>query len=269
MSGERDRDGEPASSGEPDGWTEGDIDAAFAEIVARYGRTAPDVGPWPAAEDLDDPAPDAEKRLREGRSASAGPASGGASPERPGRSGPTSSRGTASTPPTTPPTDQPPTDQPPSDLPPTARPGTEGGADAGRGAAAAPSDESADPSSGARARHREPDGQDEPDPTSAEPVRPPTADHPVRYLPDEVQVDDDRFVPPEPLPIAPGDFVTSLAWVAVLGGPLVLIIAALAWRGIPGELVLAAVVAFIGGFVTLVARLPRERPDDPDDGAVV
>lgn len=259
MSGGPDRDGDPASSGEPNGWTEGDIDAAFAEIVARYGRTAPDIGPWPAAEDLDEPAPDAEKHLREGRSASSGPASGSASPEWPGRPGPASSRGAAPVPPTDlPPTDDlPATDLPATDLPPAARPGTEGGADAGRDAdaGAAPSDGSADLSS-ARARHREPD------PASAQP---PT----VGRQPDEVEADDDRFVPPEPLPITPGDFGTSLAWVCVLGGPLVLIVAALAWRSIPGEVILAAVVAFIGGFVTLVARLPGERPDDPDDGAVV
>lgn len=284
MSGERDRDGEPASSGEPDGWTEGDIDAAFAEIVARYGGTAPDIGPWPAAEDLDEPAPDAERRPREGRSTSAGPSSGGTSsagptsggtppggtppggttsggtplggtpPERSGRPGP-SARGT------------PPA---PTDLPATARPSRTQDADGDRDTGEAPSDGSAD-QTGARPRqrHREPDAPDAPDATAAEPGRLPTGDDPPRHLPDEVQADDDPFVPPEPLPIAPGDFVTSLAWVCVLGGPLVLLVAALAWRSIPGELILAAVMAFIGGFVTLVARLPGERPDDPDDGAVV
>jgi hypothetical protein len=33
--------------------------------------------------------------------------------------------------------------------------------------------------------------------------------------------------------------------------------------------VLVALSAFVGGFITLVARLPRDRDDGPDDGAVV
>jgi Flp pilus assembly protein TadB len=66
-----------------------------------------------------------------------------------------------------------------------------------------------------------------------------------------------------------GDFLTTLAWVGVFGGPLLLLVAAVAWHGMPAELILAGVAAFIGGFVLLVARMPSEHPDDPDDGAVV
>lgn len=86
----------------------------------------------------------------------------------------------------------------------------------------------------------------------------------------EVDEDDDEgFVPPVPPPIPRGDIVARLAWGAVIGGPLFLLAAALAWRDLPSILLLLALVAFVGGFITLVARMPQDPPDDPDDGAVV
>ena len=52
-------------------------------------------------------------------------------------------------------------------------------------------------------------------------------------------------------------------------GPAFLLFAGLFWRDV-GRLWLAiAAVAFVGGFVTLVLRLPQTRDDDGDDGAVV
>lgn len=87
--------------------------------------------------------------------------------------------------------------------------------------------------------------------------------------PPDDEDDEDRFVPPEPPPIPRGDVVSRLAWGAVIGGPLFLLIAALTWRTLPSTLLLVALLAFVGGFVTLVARMPQDQPDDPDDGAVV
>ena len=80
---------------------------------------------------------------------------------------------------------------------------------------------------------------------------------------------EDGFVPPIPPPLPRGDVVSRLAWSAVIGGPLFLLLAALAWRNLPSSLLLLALAAFVGGFITLVARMPQEPPDDPDDGAVV
>jgi hypothetical protein len=80
---------------------------------------------------------------------------------------------------------------------------------------------------------------------------------------------EDRFVPPEPPPITSTDLASRLAWLGVLGGPLVLLLAALTWSRLPTIVVILALAAFVGGFITLVARLPRERDDGPDDGAVV
>jgi hypothetical protein len=82
--------------------------------------------------------------------------------------------------------------------------------------------------------------------------------------------DEERFVPPEPPPITSTDLASRLAWLGVLGGPLVLLLAALTWNHLPTLVVLAALSAFVGGFITRVARLPRDRDEDgPDDGAVV
>jgi hypothetical protein len=104
-------------------------------------------------------------------------------------------------------------------------------------------------------RHRLPDGRDAPD-----------DDLDGEREPDDPQ---DRFVPPVPPPITSTDLPSRLAWIGVIGGPLFLLIAALAWRSLPTLVVIGALAAFIGGFVTLVARLPRDRGDGSDDGAVV
>ncbi|MFN8076287.1 MAG: hypothetical protein U0Q15_12815 [Kineosporiaceae bacterium] len=82
-------------------------------------------------------------------------------------------------------------------------------------------------------------------------------------------VEADAFVPPDPDPLPPGDMVSRLSWLGVLAGPLFLVFAALFWNGLPQWLLLLAVVAFVGGFATLVARMPQERDEDDDDGAVV
>jgi hypothetical protein len=82
-------------------------------------------------------------------------------------------------------------------------------------------------------------------------------------------VDAEGYEPPEPPPLPRMDLVSRLAWAGVLGGPVFLLLAALLWSGLPTALLLGALAAFVGGFVTLVARLPGTPPDDPDAGAVV
>ena len=105
-------------------------------------------------------------------------------------------------------------------------------------------------------------------PPRPEPPAPPVQGPPAS-LADVDEVDDDGFVPPEPPPLPSGDLVSRLAWAGVLGGPVFLLVAALVWRDLPAMLLLLALAAFVGGFVTLVARMPGSNPDDPDDGAVV
>lgn len=80
--------------------------------------------------------------------------------------------------------------------------------------------------------------------------------------------DEGHFVPPPPPPLPSADPATKAAWLALFGGPLYLLIAAvLSWQ-VPGWVAFLAVAAFVGGFVTLVLRMGDD-PRDPDDGAVV
>jgi hypothetical protein len=92
--------------------------------------------------------------------------------------------------------------------------------------------------------------------------------------PDEVageldEDQDDRYVPPPPEPLPPLDPVAKGAWTGVLGGPAYLLIARLADWQIPDWAALAAIVAFVAGFATLVVRMGDHPRDDDDDGAVV
>ncbi|HEY8457886.1 MAG TPA: hypothetical protein VIL34_20000 [Actinopolymorphaceae bacterium] len=81
--------------------------------------------------------------------------------------------------------------------------------------------------------------------------------------------DEDRFVPPPPPPLPKLEPLTKLAWAAFLGGPLILLVSAVAGIYLPRWLVFAGVVGFIGGFVTLVVRMKGGPPNEGDDGAVV
>jgi hypothetical protein len=92
----------------------------------------------------------------------------------------------------------------------------------------------------------------------------------ARQAPASEDDDSEGYVPPEPPPLPRGDVFTMLGWTGVLGAPLFFLITALFWRTVPQILIVAAVGAFIAGFVALVLRMPDSRdPDDNDDGAVV
>ena len=105
----------------------------------------------------------------------------------------------------------------------------------------------------------EPQPQPQPGPTV---VTPDPAD------PDAWDEPEERFVPPVP-PRAPRlPLPRRLAWLAVLGSPLVLVVALLASLAIPGLVGYALVAAFVGGFGYLVATMERAASRDPgDDGA--
>jgi hypothetical protein len=94
----------------------------------------------------------------------------------------------------------------------------------------------------------------------------PALDLPV----EEDEPEPDAFVPPEPPPLPRGDLVGWMAWIGVIAGPLFLLVVVIGWRGAPQLLVVAALLAFVGGFITLVSRMPKNRDDDDySDGAVV
>ena len=86
-----------------------------------------------------------------------------------------------------------------------------------------------------------------------------------------VEDPDGHFVPEPPPPLPETDRITRLAWAALLGGPALLVLAALLGISLEGWVTVLAVAAFVGGFATLVARMhDRPRQDDGwDDGAVL
>ncbi|MEU3775240.1 hypothetical protein AB0F11_18885 [Streptomyces sp. NPDC032472] len=88
--------------------------------------------------------------------------------------------------------------------------------------------------------------------------------------PDPDELDEGHFVQPEPeLPEA--DTTTKFAWLAVVGGPVLLLVAVLLQWDMTWWLTTLGIGGFLGGFATLVARMSQgdDEDDDPGRGAVV
>lgn len=240
QSGRGDDDREPRpddGKAGPDERDPREDDAIFAEIVARFDAPADDPG-WPQQENLDDE-PAATGRPREGDGASA--------------DGPDAGRDTDDD---------------------TAAPGGRRGTGGRRRDDADDGDASASGGpllgrvvkpAGGRAdgdhprtgrRYGSAFGPDAPDDED---------------LAADQEPSDDHYVPPPPPPLPTLDPVTRGAWLALFGGPLYLLLAAMLGWDVAGWTAFAAVAAFVGGFVTLVIRMGDEpRGSDPDDdGAVV
>ncbi|MCH1868233.1 hypothetical protein [Nocardioides sp. CFH 31398] len=79
----------------------------------------------------------------------------------------------------------------------------------------------------------------------------------------------ERFVPPEPPPLPYVPPSRLLAWCLMVGGPLLLLLSLVLDFWLPGIIQLLAVAGFVGGFVYLVVRMPRDPRDPWDDGARV
>ncbi|MDJ0341123.1 hypothetical protein QMK19_07515 [Streptomyces sp. H10-C2] len=99
--------------------------------------------------------------------------------------------------------------------------------------------------------------------------------HPVIRGPRDHTVPDDEdeghFVPPEPPPLPHADVTTKFAWLAVLGGPVLLLAFILLGQEMTWWVMTLGVGGFVGGFATLVARMRTGEDDDelPGGGAVV
>ncbi len=83
--------------------------------------------------------------------------------------------------------------------------------------------------------------------------------------------DEGHFVPPEPPPLPAADTTAKFAWLAVIGGPILLLLAVLLGWEMTWWLATLGVGGFLGGFVTLVMRMKTgdEDDEDPGRGAVV
>ncbi|MEV2249100.1 hypothetical protein AB0I94_00850 [Streptomyces sp. NPDC050147] len=90
---------------------------------------------------------------------------------------------------------------------------------------------------------------------------------------DDLGADDEgHFVPPEPPPLPSGDVTAKFAWLAVLGGPLLLLLTVLLGWQMTWWLATLSIGGFLGGFATLVGRMKSdddEEDGDPGRGAVV
>ncbi|MFD1658528.1 hypothetical protein ACFSL4_09975 [Streptomyces caeni] len=78
--------------------------------------------------------------------------------------------------------------------------------------------------------------------------------------------DEGHFVPPEPPPLPAADTTAKFAWLAVIGGPVLLLLAVLLGWEMTWWLATLGVGGFLGGFVTLVVRMKTDDEDDGDPG---
>ncbi|MEW1645070.1 MULTISPECIES: hypothetical protein [unclassified Streptomyces] len=83
--------------------------------------------------------------------------------------------------------------------------------------------------------------------------------------------DEGHFVPPEPPPLPAADTTAKFAWLGVIGGPILLLLAVLLSWDMTWWLATIGIGGFLGGFGTLVMRMrtDEEDGDDPGRGAVV
>jgi hypothetical protein len=97
-------------------------------------------------------------------------------------------------------------------------------------------------------------GEEPPDPPGAAPFRP---------------VED--LALPEPPPLPNADTTAKFAWLGVVGGPVLVLLAMLLGWDMTWWLTTLSVGGFLGGFATLVMRMRTDddEEDDPGRGAVV
>lgn len=124
------------------------------------------------------------------------------------------------------------------------------------------------------AERSEPAAEPVAEPVAAEPPSSGWADnHPLfRYEPEPAAETEpkpeERFVPPPPEPLPKPAWPVLVAWIA-MGYAMLLLLAVVVGVRFPAWAGWLAIIGFVGGFGILVTRLPRERPPDAGDGAVL
>ena len=116
-----------------------------------------------------------------------------------------------------------------------------------------------------------------PDPEHPSVRRSQRRETPPEVADDEPDSDDDlpdepfyRNVPPAP--IRPRHKGRTLAWIAVLGSPLAIVMFTIAHVWLPKSVLLGIGLTFVAGSIYLISQLPEYgpgRPDWPDDGAAL
>jgi len=110
--------------------------------------------------------------------------------------------------------------------------------------------------------------------TPSEPAQPPhesAAPEPWTRGP-SLPAEDEEFYRRVELPARPLRMGPSLAWLAVIGGPVTLVLCTIVGYIVPRPLLAALVLLFVAGAVYLFSQLPERGPadpDSPDDGAVL
>lgn len=88
---------------------------------------------------------------------------------------------------------------------------------------------------------------------------------------EDLESQEDHFVPPPPPPVPVPRGPSAYGIAAVIGGCAVLLVPTMAGDPVSPALLVLAIVAIVGGFLTLVAGMRQGPPtdSDPDDGAVI
>ncbi len=79
--------------------------------------------------------------------------------------------------------------------------------------------------------------------------------------------DEGHYVPPPPPPLPRPTGARGAAWVALVAGPLLLLLATVLGREPPDLLTAACIIGFVGGLVFLIVDMDNGRGDGWDDGA--
>ena len=109
----------------------------------------------------------------------------------------------------------------------------------------------------------------EPEPDPLPEVALPPFDEDLDDEPDEPAYDSERFVPPPPPPRPRPTPRRAAAWAGVFVAPILLLVLLVFGIGTPALVDLVLLGWFVGGFVYLVATMPRAPRDPWDDGSRV
>lgn len=81
--------------------------------------------------------------------------------------------------------------------------------------------------------------------------------------------DDEGYTPPDLEPIEGGDPLTTMGWIGALGGPVLTLVVLVLWKDAPRAVYYGTLGACLIGAALLLWRLPKDRHDTDDDGAVI